>query len=132
MAKQVFENMDILRHIYGFGDSTHRARLKEVLEEERPISSIPKNYLPQFQQRFKLFDKLVRCRCCSRHSHRKPWMKVEDNLLAYYMNYVPRVPEDKDLDDCRCACRRQARQLLRHIRVAFLRDDLPEAIEYVD
>ena len=132
MAKQVFENMDILRHIYGFGDSTHRARWKEVLEEERPVSSIPTNYLPEFQARFKLFDRLVRCRCCSRHSHRKPWMKVEDNLLAYFMNCGPRVPEDKDLDDCRCACRRQARQLLRHIRVAFRRDDLPETIEYID
>ena len=113
MAKQVFETPDLLRWIYGFGDATHRARMAEVYAEEA-VSPI-QDY-PDFQERFNLFYRLVRCRCCSRHSHRKPWMKVRDGILFCYKDYGPRIPEDKNMHDCRCACRKQARQLLRHIQ----------------
>jgi len=124
-VETVLGNPDLLRLIYGFGDATHRARMKEVFDEEGTnLSPVPKDYLPEFQERFKLFYRLVRCRCCSRHSHRKPWMKVREGLLWCYKDYGPRVPEDKNLHDCKCACRRQARQLQWHIQIEVTRKSL--------
>ena len=124
-VETVLGNPDLLRLIYGFGDATHRARMKEVFDEEGSnLSPVPKDYLPEFQERFKLFYKLVRCRCCSRHSHRKPWMKVREGILWCYKDYGARVPEDKNLHDCRCACRRQARQLQWDIQLGVTRHTL--------
>ena len=124
-AATVLRNPDLLRLIYGFGDATHRARMKEVFDEEGSnLSPVPKDYLPEFQERFKLFYRLVRCRCCSRHSHRKPWMKVREGILWCYKDYGARVPEDKNLHDCRCACRRQARQLQWDIQLGVTRHTL--------
>jgi hypothetical protein len=127
VAKTVLENADLLRLIYGFGDATHRARMKEVFDEEGTyLSPIPKDYLPEYQERFKLFYKLVRCRCCSRHSHRKPWMKVRDGLLWCYKDYGPHVPEDADHHDCYCSCRHQARLLQWKIQLEITRQSLRE------
>ena len=124
-VETVLGNPDLLRLIYGFGDATHRARMKEVFDEEGSnLSPVPKDYLPEFQERFKLFYRLVRCRCCSRHSHRKPWMKVREGILWCYKDYGARVPEDKNLHDCRCACRRQARQLQWDIQLGVTRHTL--------
>jgi hypothetical protein len=117
MAKQVFENMDLVRKIYGY-DPVHRMKLKEVLDEEGDnLSPLSKECLLDFQERFRLFYKLVRCRCCSRHSHRKPWMKIHNDTLVCYNTYGPRVPEDKDLHDCRCSCRHLARQIQWNIQL---------------
>ena len=124
-VEAVLGNPDLVRLIYGFGDATHRARMKEVFDEEGlNLSPIPKDCLPDFQERFKLFYRLVRCRCCSRHSHRKPWMKVHHGNLWCYKDYGPRVPEDKNLHDCKCSCRRQARQLQWDIQLGVTRQGL--------
>jgi len=122
MAKQVFETPDLLRMIYGFGP-LHRAQMAEVYAEEpaHPIQDFP-----EFQERFNLFYRLVRCHCCSRHSHRKPWIYVKDGILFCDTEYGPRVPEDKNMHDCRCACRKQARQLQRHIQVKMKSMTNPE------
>jgi len=119
-AKQVFENADLLRYIYGFGDASHRMKMKEVYEEGRNRSPLSKDEVPELQEGFKLFYKLVRCRCCSRHSHRKPWMKVYKNTLCSYED-ISDVPEDKNFHDCDCACRHQARQLQRSLTLSWVR-----------
>lgn len=65
------------------------------------------------------FYKLRRCQCCSRHSHRKPDIVMGHILgrgLFFKKDYGPRIPEDKDLGDCRCQCRHEARYLCHMIQ----------------
>lgn len=68
-----------------------------------------------YQDALVWFYKLRLCRCCSRHSHRKPHIVIGDGLV-FQENYGPRVPEDKDMDDCRCRCRHEMRFLCRMIK----------------
>jgi hypothetical protein len=125
MAHKVFRNMDLIREIYGYGDSDHRnsmdyihQRTKEVL-----LTYVPSTY-PYSREDAHLKDTLTeffrlrRCRCCTRHSHNKPNIyfgytngcQDEDVWLVLdHRNVI--VPECKDLGGCNCDCRHKMRKL---------------------
>jgi hypothetical protein len=125
MASKVFQNMDLIRLIYGYGDPEHRnsmdyihQRTKEVL-----LTHVPATY-PYTRGEVPLKDTLTeffllrRCRCCSRHSHSKPNIYFgythgcrddEVWLVIDYRTVI--VPECKDLGDCNCDCRHKMRKL---------------------
>lgn len=118
---QVFDNIDILRIVYSFGDPSHRENLRNVheeMEEGNALSPIPRD--GPFQESFHLFNMLKRCRCCSRHSHRKPTIKRVKTVLFFYRDYGERVPEDRDMYNCHCACRHQSRHIHRYIQRKLL------------
>jgi hypothetical protein len=122
MAKQVFDNSYLTAYIYGFGDVGHREHLREI-EFETTLKEEIELYRtgPHFRSHYAYFyyflehefnkegrnhmaKKLLRCHCCSRHSH-------------YKVNRPPPnpLPESKK-KECDCNCR--------HIYRYFKRDNL--------
>ena len=114
MTSNVWNNTDLIRLIYGFGDG-HRERMKYVLEDLRvdlngfvenmendPIDRTEQQYLMQeytYEEKKQIKNYLDRCRCCSRHSHYKK------NPKATYP-----VPESR-VRECNCRCRELSRRL---------------------
>lgn len=126
IATNVFGSDDLLRLVYGFGDVGHRERMteirKELHNEDYVIDQMtadfvgsdwcsPKQsdficflrecYTPEERQQMKTC--LLRCKCCSRHSHYKDLNYKPDNA----------VPESKT-KNCNCNCRHYARVFKRN------------------
>ena len=113
-AKQVWNNPDLFRLLYSFGDG-HRERMKPVLEdltvhidgfvenmEDDPIDRTVQQYLLQefsYEEKKLFKDYFDRCRCCSRHSHYKNRVKPSRP-----------VPESR-VKECNCRCRELSRRL---------------------
>jgi hypothetical protein len=131
MATKVFQNDDLLRHIYGFGDPTHREQMNMNFYEMKAytLSKVPEQYpysVPDhhvmndenMRESLTRFFRLRRCMCCTRHTHNKPQLylvKQETNSWIVIDRKIYYVPECKDLHDCECDCRHDMRQLARRI-----------------
>jgi hypothetical protein len=133
MAKQVFDMLDLRRLIYSFGSAEHRALIKKVNERYKYVilSPIPaiciesKKMLPEFFPNKVVVDMidfflLLRCKCCSRHCHRKPNIVLEEEQMVFLDDYGPRVPEDKDFGMCDCECRHRSRCLIRTFQEIYI------------
>ena len=120
MAKQVFESLDLVRHIYSYGPE-HREKIAMVHESlKNPTAKdlllhnvfigyhVTMDYVVQYY-------KDIRCRCCSRHSHRKTNPIVCNQVLCFAPSYRGRVDEDKNLFDCDCYCRQRSRVFVKEI-----------------
>jgi hypothetical protein len=120
MAKQVFDSPDLVRHIYSYGPE-HREKIAMVHESlKNPTAKdlllhnvfigyhVTMDYVVQYY-------KDIRCRCCSRHSHRKTHPVVCNQVLCFAPSYRGRVDEDKNLFDCDCYCRQRSRVYVKEI-----------------
>lgn len=119
----VLENDVLLHLVYGFG---HRERMKPVFDEVCVNHVGVNGELTEFicsdwcspnqsdfvcfliecytqEERNVMKQRLLRCKCCSRHAHYKD---------VAYKHWDP-VPESKT-KECRCNCRHYARMFKRH------------------
>ena len=121
MAKQVFDSLDLVRHIYSYGPE-HRDNLAKVHESLKyPTAkdlrlhniligySMPMHNVVQYYRD-------IRCRCCSRHSHRKSYPMICHQMLCFAPpgNSLS-VPEEKNFGDCECHCRHRSRVFIKVI-----------------
>ncbi len=119
--------LDIIRHIYSFGDPTHRIQLKKVHAEMGKVllSKIPERYpyIRQDHERYygattrimlQEFFHYRRCYCCSRHAHNKPTLHLTTHLLLRTQREW--IPECADHFDCRCPCRHNMRVIVEWMR----------------
>ena len=128
MAKQVFASMDLVRHIYSYGPE-HREKWSQVGENLKNPSikdlRLEHVFLPYHvtMDHVVQYFKDIRCRCCSRHSHRKTYPVINNQVLCIAPAYSKWVPEEKNLRDCDCICRQVSRifvkDLLTHNRDLF-------------
>jgi len=120
MAKQVFESLDLVRHIFSYGPE-HREKIEKVHEslknpnaKDLKLNNVFIGYhltMPEVV----VYFQLARCRCCSRHSHRKTYPLITNHVLSFAPPYAKRVPEEKDLGDCECLCRQRSRLFVKEI-----------------
>ena len=116
MASKVFANEDLKRHIFSFGYPDHRVLMRDVSRELQvdmstfPYSESITGLVESFPitEQLKWFDYLNRCRCCSRHSHYKPYL---DGRGGIYPVNMGRIPEG-NVVECNCPCRSFARYFL--------------------
>jgi hypothetical protein len=120
MAKQVFESLDLVRHIFSYGPE-HREklarvheRLKYPTEKDLRIHNVFMGYEVNRACVVQYFMD-VRCRCCSRHSHRKSYPVITNRILCFAPAYAGNVPEEKNLYDCDCLCRHYTRTFIKSI-----------------
>ena len=135
----VFASEDLRRHIFSFGSPDHRKQMKVLGQEIRRetgskygkelLTLVPYIYFKGSEQTIRneialkdllWFYQLNRCMCCSRHSHRKPAIIPDGQGFMYLGPELREVPEDKDLGDCECCCRKHMRILLHHFQ--FVRE----------
>lgn len=129
----VFASEDLRRHIFSFGSPNHREQMQVLGQEIRRetgsrygkelLTLVPYIYFKGSEQTIRnevvlkellWFYQLNRCMCCSRHSHRKPAIIPDGQGYMYLGPELREVPEDKDLHNCDCCCRRNMRILLHH------------------
>ena len=121
MANKVFQNMDLIREIYSYGEPEHRHWMWFVLQQTKEVllSKVPATYPysrgdAHLKKELTQFFLLNRCRCCSRHSHNKPTILFghqDDHDWLVLDNITVFVPECKDLGNCLCDCRHKMRKL---------------------
>ena len=110
-TKQVFDSLDLVRHIYGFGPE-HRDNLNPVLRSLLDPSDKDLGIRPGMEvMPIRMFRKANRCHCCTRHCHRKPAMLIHQNRLFFAMEILLHVPEERKVEDCECECRHLMRRL---------------------
>jgi len=127
MAKEVFDNHDLIRVIYSFGSVEHRNQMYWVRDSlsyprcHRKNKRVGKNLLSpapelmKYRRDWRLYvDFFVykRCMCCSRHSHRKPNICIEDGILVFEKGNKTMVPEARGTKDCECICRHKCRIII--------------------
>jgi hypothetical protein len=117
MASQVIRNMDLLQRIYEFGDVGHREKMKKIAEQIELLTDISETisafcdsdywdrktiayicFLKEcytMDERIEFSKRLLRCNCCSRHSHYKTVSFKPTNP----------VPESTNHKNCGCNCR---------------------------
>jgi hypothetical protein len=121
MAKLVFDNSDLLYKIYSFGDVA-REKMAQIEFPENSICDVVDAYVDSeycdrkescfvlflrdcytVEQRRGFAKRLLRCQCCSRHTHYKtiPFKPADP------------VPESKKMETCYCPCRHYYRLLRR-------------------
>lgn len=131
-SKQVWNNTDLVRHIYSFGDPCHRdftSSLKWDIKaypklfeyrfrlwmgknsSSRPLQDYLDQYsieeLEHYLQNFK------RCHCCTRHS-----MNIRESITsepAVFQNYT---------FNCDCVCRHLTRGILKNIFNRMIQTDM--------
>ena len=127
-AKTVFNSIDLVRHIYSFGDPAHRLMTRELCKEIRPN---PDQFLDdfflrrsqepdEFHYRYTIQDfveeigrvricryltAFKRCYCCQRHNRNKPILH-EGRLMVCEGTVTERMEEEICFCDCRHASRR--------------------------
>jgi hypothetical protein len=128
MAKEVFNNHDLLRSIYSFGSVDHREKTKKVCDSllfrthsrtdklfgKSHLSLVPN--LMKYHRDWRLYADFFankRCMCCSRHSHRKPNIYIEEGILVFKQGNKTMVPEAIGKKDCECECRHTCRNIIR-------------------
>ena len=119
-AKAVFENLDLVRHIYSFGDPDHRVKTRLLAEELRVDPEMmkremkkrwirdgcnPFKYLQEIPRdallkRLNLYN---RCYCCQRHNTQKP-MLMEGHMFTF-----DDVVHESHPSRCQCSCRHFSR-----------------------
>ena len=133
MAMTVFQNSDLLRLIYSFGDPDHRRRMKRIAVQ---LQHKPYNFTEEFIARrtredpeeqtfFTILDFMrevprpillyalktyKRCYCCKRHNLRKP-MFHEGQLSTFTGVVCESNPEDNP-SGCPCICRTHSRAIM--------------------
>ena len=127
MAKEVFENHDLLRLIYSFGSVEHRIQMYWVTDSitfprykrgDNRVGKVLLSPLPnlmKYHRDWKMYvDFFVykRCMCCSRHSHRKPNMYLEEGRIVFKHGDKSMVPEAMDKKECECNCRHACRRII--------------------
>jgi len=127
MAKKVFDNHDLVCLIYSFGSPEHRIQMYWVEDsllhlhfhrtDKRMGKSLlsPVPNLMKYHLDWRMYvDFFVnkRCRCCSRHSHRKPNMYLKGGSLMFEHGDSTMVPEAMDKKDCDCDCRHKCRKIM--------------------
>lgn len=129
MASQVFQNIDLVRHIYSFGDPSHRTFTFYLKWDLKPWPDVflqrymdrqlesghygysIQEYLYEFSNRqiVRLLKQYRRCYCCERHN---------TNKLIFY-NQVVRTPEpmvyESHPTNCLCSCRKLSRIFIAHL-----------------
>lgn len=127
MAKEVFDNQDLLRLIYSFGSVEHRIQMYWIVDSlsyprsrqkdkqfwKCLLSPVPK--LMKHHRDWRLYvDFFVykRCICCSRHSHRKPNIYIQSGTMVFHPGNNTMVPEARDKKDCDCDCRHKCRIIM--------------------
>ena len=117
MAKQVFDNKDLVSLIYSFGPG-HREQMKQVYDSFKTSTKCLLSPVPNEMKHHPNLDKFIeffvlkRCRCCSRHSHGKPNIYMEHGEVVFEVKrYQERVPEG-NIKECDCSCRKDCRNLL--------------------
>jgi hypothetical protein len=113
MARMVFANEDLKRHIFSFGYPEHiefTKSLTEILKvdsfkfegwyydnrQDRPLYDyLTEEFTPK--ELIEWINYFARCRCCTRHSHDKPRVTKQGIV------YTPRL--DTTDDGCDCPCR---------------------------
>jgi hypothetical protein len=125
--QKVFQNPDLFRHIYSFGDPSHRLFTRnlqqeltptpEVFEElyqnrQRENSSCILEYLFEFStsQIESYLKSYKRCFCCPRHSTDKPIWIMRQSIYR-----GPSVFQNYDVV-CNCHCRTFTRNFIRHLQ----------------
>ena len=117
MAKQVFDNKDLVDLIYGFGPG-HRKHMKQVYDSFKKSTKCLLSPVPNAMKHDPSYDKVVefflkkRCHCCSRHCYNKPNISLEDGILVYHYGNGLHVPESRDRFDCDCDCRHACRNII--------------------
>ena len=112
MAQTVFANEDLKRHIFSFGYPEHikfTKSLTDILKvnpwsfyhtyyEDRKDRCIRAYLTEEFTSKelTEWVNYFARCRCCTRHSHDKPY--VNKRGIAY-------TPKTNTTDECDCPCR---------------------------
>ncbi len=120
MARSVFANEDLKRHIFSFGYPEHvefTKSLSEVLKvdsgrfhdryyEERHDRCIYDYLMDEFtpKELVAWTNYFARCRCCTRHSHDKPY--IRKSVVIY-------TPKIQSTDECDCPCRSLGRNCAR-------------------
>ena len=141
-AKQrVFQTLDIMRHICSFGYPEYSYLMKrlciDIIFRRALLTKVIKMYpytekhLQPTENRWytlkdaiKNFFHLKQCRCCTRHSHNKPDIKIDIvDGLAWVVFYRKKkfVPECVNLHECPCDCRRRARMMSKLIESETVR-----------
>ena len=135
MAKEVFDNQDLVRLIYSFGFPEHRLHTKKVCNRllyhhycrtDKPLAKdllSPVPNLMKHHREWKLYVEFFvykRCMCCSRHSHRKPSIYLEEGTIVFDWGNETVVPEAIDRNDCDCVCRHKCRRIMD--RLAYIQD----------
>jgi len=129
MAKEVFQNIDLVRHIYSFGDPSHREFTYHLKWDLKPWPDLFLNrymdrqqisgdygysiqeYLYEYstKQILKMLRTYRRCFCCQRHNTEK---QILDNKYPFIP--PPMVFENR-LSNCSCSCRKLSRIFMRHL-----------------
>jgi hypothetical protein len=120
MVNVVFKNEDLKRHIFSFGYPEHRTftrSLKESLhvdckwvewmrEKNQGDRCMEQYLLDEYTdiELMKCMRYLNRCRCCTRHSHFKPYM--DGNEIRMPINDTRSFNRE-----CHCPCRFLARAM---------------------
>ncbi len=128
MAAKVFNNIDLVRHIYSFGDPAHRSMTRELCKE---IRHNPDQFMDDFYNRrmqepeYAFYEYTIqdfveemgrvricryltgfkRCYCCERHNRGKPILH-EGRMMVCEGTVTERTEEEICFCECRHASRR--------------------------
>ena len=128
-AKTVFNSCDLLRHIYSFGDPTHRESMRLIAMElhSEPydftdeFSAYKRQLRPEYQagcsllqyldgipqdRLLKLLPGYMRCYCCKRHNLGKP--TIYQGQVVTFTGVV----HETHTPNCECACRHFSRKII--------------------
>ena len=117
MAAKVFANEDLKRIIFSFGYPEHRVftcNLTRELQVDMNTFQYDGSITEHIEkctvmEQLTWLDYFNRCRCCSRHSHYKPYINA--NYGGIYPVNMGRIPEG-NVVECNCSCRSFARYML--------------------
>ena len=128
---QVMNNIYLLRIIYSFGYPEHRLYMKRIVDDfkdeqntrEFNMECIMDDWALYYQSQYyhsgfdmllsDLFNRqqqkvllfqMIKCKCCTRHSHNKPIL-LNDRII-YYPTSIKHTK-----DECYCHCRHLSRNL---------------------
>lgn len=120
MSRIVFANEDLKRHIFSFGYPEHIAFTKSLTESLKvDCSPFQERYwaqdrhLSQYLEEFTEVELMNymhyfnRCKCCTRHSHYKPYVGFD----RIHVKIAPNAYRGA----CECPCRSLARHCARSV-----------------
>jgi len=134
MAKEVFDNFDLLRLIYSFGSVEHLIQMYWISDSlsyprwKRKDKRVGRNLLspvPNLMKHHRDWKMYVdffvykRCMCCSRHSHRKPSITLEEGVIIFNKGHKTMLPEAMDKNDCDCKCRHNCRIIMSQLTYVY-------------
>lgn len=138
LIQKVLANEDLKRLVYSFGSIDNRRLMRQVrykinfdildtrLDTEGLLTKVIRNFIytkwdheyieeMDLRETFMNFYRFRSCRCCSRHSHNKPNIRMKGKQLLFLREEI-QVPECKNLNHCHCYCRKETRHLWSMIR----------------